>query len=308
MLSLPRGAEKVRGLEPGDFMSTTAIWRRRSDDSAAAIEADRTIFLVTRNRPLKAQQIGRDLTSAPGSTGRPTAGVQFEALASRIEACELCPRLRTYCAEIARVRRRAYADQTYWGRPVPSFGDPNARVLALGLAPGAHGSNRTGRPFTGDGSGNFLYPVLFETGFASQPIAQCREDGMQLMDLHITSVVRCAPPGNKPLPTEIQNCAAFVDEEIAMLKNLRVVVCLGKIAFDGYVAHLLRTGKISDRKGLAFRHGAEYSVPGGQHILATYHPSLQNTNTGLLTRAMFLDIFLRARALAELPDLAAKPN
>ena len=308
MLSLPRGAEKVRGLEPGDFMSTTAIWRRRSDDSAAAIEADRTIFFVSGNRSLKAQQIGRDLTSAPGSTGRAAAGVQFEALASRIEACELCPRLRTYCAEIARVRRRAYADQTYWGRPVPSFGDPNARVLALGLAPGAHGSNRTGRPFTGDGSGNFLYPVLFETGFASQPIAQCREDGMQLMDLHITSVVRCAPPGNKPLPTEIQHCAAFVDEESAMLKNLRVVVCLGKIAFAGYVAHLLRTGKISDRKGLVFRHGAEHSVPGGQHILATYHPSLQNTNTGLLTRAMFLDIFLRARALAELPDLAAKPK
>src|SRR5487761_1186744 len=131
---------------------------------------------------------------------------------------------------------------------------------------------------------------------------------MRLMDLHITSVVRCAPLGNKPLPTEIQNCAAFVDEEIAMLKNLRVVVCLGKIAFAGYVAHLLRTGKISDRKGLVFRHGAEHSVPGGQHILATYHPSLQNTNTGLLTRAMFLDIFLRARALADLPDLAAKPK
>lgn len=231
--------------------------------------------------------------------------MQFEVLASRIEACELCPRLRTYCAEIARVRRRAYADQTYWGKPVPSFGDPDARVLALGLAPGAHGSNRTGRPFTGDGSGNFLYPVLFETGFASQPLAQSREDGMRLKDLHITSVVRCAPPGNKPLPAEIRNCATFVDKEIAILKNLRVVVCLGKIAFDGYVAHLLRTGKISDRKGLVFRHGAEYSLPDGQHVLATYHPSLQNTNTGLLTRTMFRDIFLRARVLAELSRLAA---
>ena len=257
---------------------------------------------MTRNRPLEAQKIESDLASTPGSTGRSAAGVQFEALASRIEACELCPRLRTYCAEIGRVRRRAYADQTYWGRPVPSFGDPDARVLALGLAPGAHGSNRTGRPFTGDGSGNFLYPVLFETGFASQPLAQSREDGMRVMDLHITSVVRCAPPGNKPLPTEIQNCAAFVDAEIGILKNLRVVVCLGKIAFDGYVAHLLRTGKISSRKGLVFRHGAEYSLPDGQHILATYHPSLQNTNTGRLTRAMLQQIFERAKTLATDPN------
>ncbi len=201
------------------------------------------------------------------------------------------------------MRRRAYADQVYWGKPVPSFGDPNARVLALGLAPGAHGSNRTGRPFTGDGSGNFLYPVLFETGFASQPIAQSREDGMRLTDLRITSVVRCAPPANKPLPAELQNCSAFVDEEIAILKNLRVVVCLGKIAFDGYVNHLLRTGKISNRKGFAFGHGAEYSLSSSHHILATYHPSLQNTNTGLLTRDMFRNIFLRARVLAELPAL-----
>ncbi|MES2219682.1 MAG: uracil-DNA glycosylase [Acidobacteriota bacterium] len=201
------------------------------------------------------------------------------------------------------MRRRAYADQTYWGKPVPSFGDPNARVLALGLAPGAHGSNRTGRPFTGDGSGNFLYPVLFETGFASQPMAQSREDGMRLTDLRITSVVRCAPPGNKPLPAELQHCSAFVDEEIAILKNLRVIVCLGKIAFDGYVNHLLRAGRISSRKGFVFAHGAEYPLPNGPHILATYHPSLQNTNTGLLTREMFRRIFLRARVLAELPAL-----
>ena len=259
---------------------------------------------MIRDRSLKVLEIDDNIASVPGSTGSATAGAQFDALAARIEACELCPRLRTYCAEVARVRRRAYADQTYWGKPVPSFGDPHARVLALGLAPGAHGSNRTGRPFTGDGSGNFLYPVLFETGFASQPIAQSREDGMRLKDLRITSVVRCAPPRNKPLPTEIRNCAAFVDEEIAILKNLRVVMCLGKIAFDGYVAHLLRTGKISSRKGFVFRHGAEYLLPDGQHILATYHPSLQNTNTGLLTRAMFREVFLRARLLAELPPLA----
>jgi uracil-DNA glycosylase len=225
----------------------------------------------------------------------------LEDLASRIIACELCPRLRTYCTEIARTRRRAYADWDYWGKPVPSFGDPNARVLALGLAPGAHGSNRTGRPFTGDGSGNFLYPVLYATGFASQPTATSRDDGMQLHSLWITSVVRCAPPGNKPLPAEVKNCAPFLDEEIALLHDLRVVVCLGKIGFDGYLTHLLRTGKIASRKGLVFRHGAEYAIPGGQHILATYHPSLQNTNTGLLTSEMFRVIFERARELAGLP-------
>jgi uracil-DNA glycosylase family 4 len=238
------------------------------------------------------ERAGADLVSARAA---------FEELAGCIAACELCPRLRTYCAEVARVRRRAYADQTYWGKPVPSFGDPNARVLALGLAPGAHGSNRTGRPFTGDGSGNFLYPVLYATGFASQPNALSLDDGMRLLGLRISSVVRCAPPANKPLPSEIKNCAAFVDREIAILKDLRVVVCLGKIAFDGYLAHLLRTGKISSRKGHVFRHGAEYMVAGGPHILATYHPSLQNTNTGLLTPDMLQRVFERARTLAGLP-------
>jgi uracil-DNA glycosylase len=223
-------------------------------------------------------------------------------LNARISSCDLCPRLRAHCAEIAKTRRRAYADWEYWGRPVPSFGDPEARVLALGLAPGAHGSNRTGRPFTGDGSGNFLYPVLHKTGFASQPVAISRNDGMELRDLWIASVARCAPPANKPLPSELKNCAPFLDEEIGLLKRLRVVVCLGKIAFDGYLAHLLRTGKITNRKGLTFRHGAEYEVSDGKHIVATYHPSLQNTNTGLLTSAMLEEIFARVRALADAPS------
>lgn len=229
------------------------------------------------------------------------AKTAFTELASRITSCELCPRLRTYCTEIARVRRRAYADQTYWGKPVPSFGDSTARVLALGLAPGAHGSNRTGRPFTGDGSGNFLYPILHATWFASQPLAHSLDDGMLMNGLRITSVVRCAPPANKPLPVEMKNCASFLDEEIAILADLRVVVCLGKIAFDGYLAHLLRLEKISNRKGLVFRHGAEYSVPGVPYILATYHPSLQNTNTGLLTTEMLHRVFERARTLSGLP-------
>jgi uracil-DNA glycosylase len=231
----------------------------------------------------------------------PAAPDSLDSLNARIIQCHRCPRLREYCAEVARVKRRQYANWEYWGRPVPSFGDPHARVLALGLAPGAHGSNRTGRPFTGDGSGNFLYPVLYEAGFASQPNAVSRDDGMKLKGLQITSVARCAPPENKPNPEELRNCASWLDLEIALLKNLRVVVCLGKIAFDGLLAHAQRTGQLKLRTGFVFGHGAEYTLPGGLAVVASYHPSLQNTNTGKLTQPMFLKVFLRARMLAGLP-------
>jgi uracil-DNA glycosylase family 4 len=225
----------------------------------------------------------------------------LSALNARIVACERCPRLRSYCAEVARVRRKAYAEVEYWGRPVPSFGDPQARVLVVGLAPGAHGSNRTGRPFTGDGSGDFLFPALYETGFASQPKAFSCDDGMKLSGLWINSVVRCAPPANKPTPEELRTCAPWLDEEIRLLKHLRVVVCLGKIAFDGFLAHQVRAGQLPARSGFVFRHGAEYALPSGFILMASYHPSLQNTNTGKLTRPMFLGIFNRARQLAGLP-------
>ncbi len=213
----------------------------------------------------------------------------------RLIACERCPRLRIYGAGIAETKRRAYLHEEYWGKPVPSFGDPKARLLILGLAPGAHGSNRTGRPFTGDGSGNFLYPVLYEAGFASQPMAVSREDGMKLHDAWITSVVRCAPPDNKPTPDEQRNCAPWMDEELALLPRLQVVVCLGRIAWDGYRAYLKRTaGSVAP---YTFSHGAEYVLPDGRTVIGSYHPSLQNTNTGRLTRPMFLNIFSRARAL-----------
>jgi uracil-DNA glycosylase len=224
----------------------------------------------------------------------------LEILNSQIVACNRCPRLREYCAEVARARRCAYADWEYWGKPVPSFGDERASILALGLAPGAHGSNRTGRPFTGDGSGDFLFPVLHESGFASQPKAVSRDDGMQLRDLWITSVGRCAPPANKPSPEELRNCAPWLDQEIHLLKNLRVVVCLGRIAFDGLLAHQQRTSNLPSRSGFAFAHGAEHTLPGGLIAITSYHPSLQNTNTGKLTRPMFLAIFQRARKLAGL--------
>jgi len=221
------------------------------------------------------------------------------ALNARIVACDRCERLRPYCAEVARVRRRAFAEFEYWGKPVPSFGDRKARVLVLGLAPGAHGSNRTGRPFTGDGSGNFLFPVLHEAGFASQPKAVSRDDGMELTGAWISAVVRCAPPANKPTPEEQRNCAPWLDEEIRLMRELRVVACLGKIAFDGFLGHQLRAGMLKSRAGFIFGHGKEYALPGGLTLIASYHPSLQNTNTGKLTRPM-LGVFNRARELAGL--------
>ena len=224
----------------------------------------------------------------------------LDAFNRRLIACEQCPRLRAYCTEVARVRRRAYADQVYWGKPVPSFGDPDARIAVVGLAPGAHGSNRTGRPFTGDGSGDFLYPVLYDAGFASQPKATSRDDGMQLTGLWINSVVRCAPPGNKPTPEELRTCASWLDQELALLHNLRVAVCLGRIAFDGLLAWAQRTSLISSRSSYRFAHAAEYTLPNGLHVLSSFHPSLQNTNTGKLTRPMFLQVFARARTLAGL--------
>src|SRR3984885_5232609 len=176
--------------------------------------------------------------------------------------CQRCTRLRKYCEEIATSKRRAYRDWIYWAKPVPSFGDEKARVFILGLAPGAHGSNRTGRPFTGDGSGDFLYPVLYDAGFASQPHSKSRCDGMKLTDLWISAVARCAPPGNKPASEELRNCAPWLDEELSLLHNLRVVVCLGRIAFGGLLAHAQRAGKIASRSAYQFRHGAEYALPG----------------------------------------------
>jgi uracil-DNA glycosylase len=228
------------------------------------------------------------------------------ALNREIAGCERCPRLRSYCKAIGESKRRAYRDWKYWAKPVPSFGDEQARVLILGLAPGAHGSNRTGRPFTGDGSGDFLYPVLHEAGFASQPLSTSRADGMILSGCRISSVVRCAPPGNKPAVGELANCADHLDREIALLANLRVIVCLGRIAFEAYLRHLKRAGRQEPTVRFAFSHGAEYVLPSGQHLLVSFHPSLQNTNTGKLTRPMFLDIFNRARVLADLPMRAGR--
>src|SRR4051812_37048573 len=184
--------------------------------------------------------------------------VGLDQLNSEVVACTRCPRLIDHCRSVAQEKRRAYMEWEYWGKPVPGFGDANARVLILGLAPGAHGSNRTGRPFTGDGSGRFLFPILHRAGFASQPHATDRGDGLILRDAYITSVARCAPPGNKPTPQELANCSDFLDREIALVPNIRVVVALGRIAFDGYLNHLRRRGLLTSRSQYLFGHGEHY--------------------------------------------------
>lgn len=225
--------------------------------------------------------------------------IQIAALNREIIDCTRCSRLISYCKKIGEIKRRAYLEWDYWAKPVPSFGDPDAHLLILGLAPGAHGSNRTGRPFTGDGSGNFLYPVLYKAGFASQPHGTHRGDGMRLIDAYITAAVRCAPPDNKPSPEEIANCAGHLDLELAALTNVNVVIVLGKIAFDAYLNYLKRRGDLKSKAGYLFGHGETYKLLDGKTLLCSYHPSLQNTLTGKLTEKMFMDVFKKAKRLIE---------
>jgi uracil-DNA glycosylase family 4 len=227
---------------------------------------------------------------------------KLRILQREITGCRLCPRLVEYRERIGREKRRAYRDWEYWARPVPGFGDPKARVVALGLAPGAHGSNRTGRMFTGDASGNFLYPVLHRTGFASQPEATGCDDGMTLHDLWITAAVRCAPPDNRPSREETANCAAYLARELDLLPHLRVVVALGKFAFDACLGEMRRREVIQGRSTYRFAHGAEFALPNGMTLLGSYHPSNQNTATGKLTAPMLEAVFARARRCAGMPS------
>jgi uracil-DNA glycosylase family 4 len=223
-------------------------------------------------------------------------------LTEEIVACERCRRLRVHCQEIARVKRRAYRDQDYWGKPVPSFGDPNARLLIVGLAPGAHGANRTGRMFTGDRSGDFLYRALYENGFASQPESRAMGDGLTLQDAYIAAAVHCAPPDNKPAPDEFERCIPYLERELDLLKQVRVVVALGKLAADAYLGILKKRRIIRSRAAFPFGHGNEHSIAANQPILlCSYHPSQQNTSTGKLTKEMLRDIFARAEAILTHP-------
>lgn len=216
-------------------------------------------------------------------------------LESTIAACRRCPRLVAWREEVARVKRRAYRDEDYWGKPVPGFGDPAARVLIVGLAPGAHGANRTGRMFTGDSSGDFLYAALHRAGFASQPTSRGRDDGLMLIDAYISAACRCAPPDNKPMATELATCLSFLAAEIALLRDVQVVVALGRIAFDA----VLRVYAYQSQPILLqplFAHNAVASPGDGLPLLVTsYHPSRQNTQTGRLTIGMFDDVWSNVR-------------
>jgi len=225
----------------------------------------------------------------------------LDLLQNEIVRCQRCPRLRAHCAHIAEIKRRAYRDQTYWGKPVPAFGDPAACILILGLAPAAHGANRTGRMFTGDRSGDWLYRALYQTGFASQPASVSRDDGQQLRGVYITASARCAPPDNKPTPEEIRNCRPYLERELELLGDLKVVVALGKIAFDNYLDLLKARGVISSRSAFVFGHNRHFRVAAGlPALVSSYHPSQQNTSTGKLTEKMLLDVFRAARRLAGL--------
>jgi len=226
-------------------------------------------------------------------------GRALQIVRDAIISCEQCPRLRTYCAEVARTKRRAYRDDTYWGKPVPGFGDPRARLLLVALAPAAHGANRTGRVFTGDGvggSGDFLMAALHRAGFANIPTSSHPGDGLALTDAFITAAVRCAPPGNKPAPGELSNCLAHLDTETAALPCMRVTIALGRIAFDAYLQLLKRRGiRITPRP--AFGHGLAHLLADGRQLIGCYHPSRQNTNTGTLTAPMMDSVFRLARRL-----------
>jgi uracil-DNA glycosylase family 4 len=219
------------------------------------------------------------------------------ALERAIVACELCPRLRAHCEKVAREKRRAFAGETYWGKPVPGFGDPRARLLIVGLAPAAHGGNRTGRVFTGDSSGDWLYEALHRFGFANQAESVSRDDGLTLSDCWVCAAGRCAPPGNKPTPAELARCRPYLEAEIALLDRVRVVVTLGRIAHEAWLAASGWRERLAPAQRPRFGHGAETRLPDGMTVIASYHPSRQNTNTGKLTRAMWHAVFARASAI-----------
>jgi uracil-DNA glycosylase family 4 len=212
-----------------------------------------------------------------------------------VVVCRKCPRLVQYREEVARTKRRAFRKWTYWGRPVPGFGDARAKLLIIGLAPAAHGGNRTGRVFTGDRSGDFLYMQLYRAGFANQPTSVDAHDGLELRDAYISAAARCAPPDNRPLPEELRNCAGYLEEELAILRP-RAVLALGAIAFHSYLRLLVEQKLLASRVAYIFAHGADFKLPGDlPHLFASYHPSQQNTQTGRLTPAMFESVLRRIR-------------
>ncbi|MBI1797681.1 MAG: uracil-DNA glycosylase [Candidatus Eisenbacteria bacterium] len=221
------------------------------------------------------------------------------AVERAVIACERCARLRAWCRRVALEKKRAFRDQTYWGRPVPAYGDPRARLLVVGLAPAAHGGNRTGRVFTGDSSGNWLYGALHRYGFSNQPDSTGRDDGLVLTGAWVTAAARCAPPANKPTRAELDRCRPFLAAEIGLLRRVRVVVVLGRIGWEAWLRAASWWDRLPARERPPFAHGAESPLPDGTILICSFHPSRQNTNTGKLTRAMWLRIFARAREIVD---------
>ena len=220
----------------------------------------------------------------------------IDRIQKKIIRCERCPRLRNYCTLVAKEKRRQFIDETYWGKPVPSFGDHAARLMIVGLAPAAHGGNRTGRMFTGDNSGLWLYRALYRAGFANQPTSENRQDGLELKDAYITASIHCAPPGNKPLPEEIENCSSYLIDELKQMSQVKVYLVLGQIGLKTLWKFLPEACK--PRKALPrFHHGMEVELLDGRVLLGSFHPSQQNTFTRKLTEPMFDSIFTRAKSL-----------
>ncbi|HEU4400961.1 MAG TPA: uracil-DNA glycosylase [Candidatus Polarisedimenticolia bacterium] len=235
----------------------------------------------------------RTARTSPATGGFPT----LAAVRRAVVACGRCPRLRAHCLEVAREKTRRHLNETYWGRPVPGFGDPGARLLVVGLAPAAHGGNRTGRVFTGDSSGDWLYEALHRNGFASRPDSTGRHDGLRLLDCYVTAAGRCAPPANRPTRRELDNCRPFLEAEIDLLGRAEVVIALGRIAWEGWLRASGWWSRLAPRDRPPFAHGAEARLPDGKVLLCSFHPSRQNTNTGKLTRPMWHAVFRRARTL-----------
>lgn len=222
-------------------------------------------------------------------------------LAQEIHNCELCPRLRRHCINVARIKRAAYRNWDYWGKPVSGFGDKNVKIWIVGLAPGAHGANRTGRVFTGDKSGEWLYRALYQQGWSSSAISQDRNDSLQLNQVYISCVVRCAPPQNRPLPEELELCFPFLEKEWNHLKHPKLVICLGKIAFEQIKSLIQKHAHLASKPRWKFAHGARFRL-GETQVLTSYHPSQQNTQTGRLTSEMWTDIFKTAKTLIKIPS------
>ena len=230
------------------------------------------------------------------------------AVERAVIACERCPRLRSYCLRVAREKKRAFEHQTYWGKPVPGYGDPRAAVLIVGLAPAAHGGNRTGRVFTGDSSGSWLYEALHRFGFSNQPDSSGRGDGLELTGCYVAAAARCAPPANKPTRAELERCRPFLTAEIALLTERRITVTLGHIAHEAWLRASGWWERLPSRERPRFAHGAEHALPDGSLLLCSYHPSRQNTNTGRLTRPMWHAVFRRVRALVDAAAPSSRPR